>query len=204
MAYPKIKNTCFTIGHSNHCINYFIEILKKNRINILIDVRSSPYSKYAYQFNKDNIKHYLNDEEINYLFAGNVLGGKYKDKNLLFPNGIPDYRKIMDTEKFNSGLLKVVSLIEKGNTVVIMCTEKNPLDCHRFNLISRGLEKLKVNILHIMEDGNLKTNNQIKNELMKKFMKSYYNLSLFDDPIDKKEALEKAYEFANKEIANQE
>lgn len=46
----------YTIGHSQHDVEYFIEMLMKHNINYVLDVRSTPYSKYAEQYNKDNIE----------------------------------------------------------------------------------------------------------------------------------------------------
>ena len=123
--------------------------------------------------------------------------------NLIISNNIPDYKKVMNTEKFNTGLKKVFNSIKEGNTIVLMCTEKNPIECHRFNLISRSLKKMKINVLHIMEDGNLKKNEKVEEELIKEFMKDYYNLTLFNEPISKEKALEKAYDFANRKIADE-
>ncbi len=200
----QIKHNCFTIGHSNHSIENFLRLLEKYKINLLIDVRSFPYSKFVSQFNKENLKYFLKEKKINYLYLGNKLGGKYKDINLLFPDGTPNYKKVMQSLKYNTGLKKVIDLINKGNNVALMCLEKNPIDCHRFNLISRSLEIRGVKVLHIMENGNLKTNNEVKDELVKEFMNNYYNLSLFNEPLSKEEALEKAYELSNKKIANPE
>ena len=63
-----MNNILFTIGHSQHEISYFIELLRKYEINYILDVRSTPYSQFAAQYNKNSIKVMLNDEGINYVF----------------------------------------------------------------------------------------------------------------------------------------
>ena len=49
----------FTIGHSQHNVEYFISMLKKYNINYVLDVRSIPYSKYAEQYDRQNIEKYM-------------------------------------------------------------------------------------------------------------------------------------------------
>ena len=46
----------YSIGHSNHSIEKFISLLDENGIEQLVDVRTSPYSRYNPQFNKENLQ----------------------------------------------------------------------------------------------------------------------------------------------------
>jgi uncharacterized protein (DUF488 family) len=73
-------NMVYTIGHSNITQESFIEILKSFKIQLVVDVRSSPYSKYVPYFNRENINKSLKENSIRYLFLGNYLGGKPKDE----------------------------------------------------------------------------------------------------------------------------
>ena len=59
-------NRIYTVGHSNYKIEYFIQLLKKNSITAVYDVRSVPYSRYAPQFNQGSIKKYLESAGIEY------------------------------------------------------------------------------------------------------------------------------------------
>ncbi|MHA1292798.1 MAG: hypothetical protein ACTSQJ_09050 [Promethearchaeota archaeon] len=38
------EQVCFTIGHSNHQIDNFLQLLKKWNVEYIIDIRSVPYS----------------------------------------------------------------------------------------------------------------------------------------------------------------
>ena len=58
----------YTIGHSQHEIEYFLEMLNKYNINYVLDVRSTPYSKYAEQYNEENIEKYINNRKIILIF----------------------------------------------------------------------------------------------------------------------------------------
>jgi len=76
------RRTLFTIGHSNLDLNLFAKLLKNNAIEVLVDVRSNPYSRFAFQFNKDNIQKAIQENGIQYLFLGKELGGRPKDIGL--------------------------------------------------------------------------------------------------------------------------
>ena len=45
--------TLWTVGHSNHPLGAFLDLLAQHRIEVVADVRSSPYSRYASQFNRE-------------------------------------------------------------------------------------------------------------------------------------------------------
>ena len=133
--------TCYTIGHSNHSMNEFISIVKDNQLNCIIDVRSSPYSKYASHFNRESLSEYLKREGIRYIFMGDSLGARYENENLLFPSGKVDFSKVVLTQEFINGISRVIDGIQKGFRIALVCSEKNPFDCHRFVLVSKNLKE---------------------------------------------------------------
>ena len=51
-----MSDTVFSIGHGNRDEKLFFELLKKYQISYLIDVRTSPFSKFNPQFNRDHLK----------------------------------------------------------------------------------------------------------------------------------------------------
>ena len=135
----------YTVGHSNIDIKKFINILKQNNIKVLIDVRSVPFSRYASQFNKDNIKRELEESGIVYIFMGNVLGGK--------PQNIV-YEKIREQQGYQKGISRLIE-IAKANKIAVMCSEENPGKCHRHLLITQSLLCKGVNVLHIRGGGTV-------------------------------------------------
>jgi len=146
-----------TIGHSNTEIKKFINILKQNNIEVLVDVRSIPYSRYASWFNKDNIKRELEREGIMYVFMGNVLGGRPKqlrDTEFYTANVITDarYKKIMEQKWYQKGISKLIE-IASTHKVTVMCSEENPNNCHRHLLITQSLLARGVDVLHIRGNG---------------------------------------------------
>ena len=69
------KPRIYSIGHSNHTLERFLSLLKEHKIEVLVDTRSQPYSKYAPHFTGEYIKMELEKAGIPYLFLGKELGG---------------------------------------------------------------------------------------------------------------------------------
>jgi uncharacterized protein (DUF488 family) len=158
------RQVIFTIGHSNHGLVNFISLLKDNHIEIAVDIRSKPYSRFASQFNKTAINDSLHAHGIRYLFLGDKLGGKPDDKRFYEPEGHVSYLLISESPEFHEGIERLI----KGSReyrLALMCSEESPLNCHRFHLVSRFLEKRGVNVSHIRGDGRHQSNNELASEI---------------------------------------
>lgn len=131
------KKVCYTIGHSNHTFGKFLDLLKSNDIDCIVDVRSSPYSKYANQFNKEILEYNLKENRIHYIFMGNLLGAKIKDRGFYNNRNQLDGKKLINSGFFREGIDRIIKGMDKGYRISIMCSEKDPKECHRFCLISR-------------------------------------------------------------------
>jgi hypothetical protein len=190
---------CFTVGHSNHSWACFINLLKAHKINLLGDIRSSPYSKFTPQFNKENLDAELKKEGILYVYFGNKLGGRYSDPALLHPNGVVNYNKVADQEGFQAGIRAVIDSIKEGFRIALMCAEKYPLDCHRFLLVSRALSNKGVRVKHILESGEIALNEDLEKQLLKKYKSEFNQPSLFQESPSWEKRLEEAYEKRNQE-----
>lgn len=154
--------SCFTIGHSDHTTEQFVSILKKQNINCLVDIRSSPYSQHTPQFNRELLMVEFKKENILYVYMGNTLGGRYTNPELLFPDGKVDYDKIKQTKNFIRGIEKVIEGIKKGYKIALMCSEKEPFDCHRFILVAHELERRGITVRHILGNGNTILNTELE------------------------------------------
>lgn len=148
--------TIFTIGHSTHPIERFLELLATNGITALADVRSSPFSRYNPQFNKDTLSVELKQRDIAYVFVGKELGAR-SDDPACYEGGKVRYDRLAKTSIFGAGIERVLSGAEKYR-VALMCAEKEPLDCHRTLLVGRALEQQGVAISHILSDGSIEAN----------------------------------------------
>lgn len=188
----------YTIGHSKHSTEEFMHLIEEHNINCICDVRSTPYSRFSEQFNREAIKALLCSHGVSYLFLGEELGARRVEKELL-TDGTVDFEIIARDEKFLSGINRIENGLKKGYRIAIMCTEKNPMDCHRTILIARNLSAKGLDVLHILSDGTTISQEQIEKLLLEKYCPDRDQLSIFDSnqTID---YLKEAYTRANYEI----
>jgi uncharacterized protein (DUF488 family) len=156
----------YTIGHSRHPSDKFIQLLIDHRIETLVDVRSTPSSRFNHQFNKNALQQTLEGQHIEYMYAGDELGGRPKDPTCYKHQAIPskrsdyldelDYAEVMKRPWFIQGIRKLLELAGQ-HTSAILCSEEDPAKCHRHQLIARYLfgKFPEVTILHIRADGSL-------------------------------------------------
>ena len=139
--------TIYTVGHSNHEAEAFLELLRRHDIRVLIDVRSSPYSRYVPQANREPLARALQLAGIEYRWRGQNLGGK--------PEGsVGDYDTLRDSPDFQVGIGELVTLAHDRRTA-IMCSEGDHQSCHRHKLITPALLDQCVRVVHILPDGSL-------------------------------------------------
>lgn len=151
----------YTIGHSNHSEEKFVDLLQQHSIEILADVRSQPYSKYTPQFNQASLQSILPRESVQYLFMGDQLGGRPSGADYYDTRGHVLYHRVAEADFFLKGLTR----LEQGICsfrVAMMCSEENPLVCHRHRLVARVLRQRGVPIQHIRDDGRLETYEQVE------------------------------------------
>lgn len=197
-----INNLVYTIGHSNHPIDYFNELLEAHGINCVIDVRSVPASDYNPQFNKESLSNYLKYSNITYLHFGDEFGARHTEKDLLDDSGKVDFDKVRKSDKFLAGIERLKGGLSKGFTVALMCSEAEPFDCHRFSLISYYLVRNGFIVRHILKDSTLIENSELEMRLLKKYDKKIPKPTLFDPIIlSETEQLNIAYRFRNMEVA---
>ncbi len=143
-------NQMFTIGHSTDSLDYFIGLLASNQIDTIADIRSVPYSRFVSQFNKDRLAIFFKKNNINYVPMGKYLGARHEDKELLFEDGKVNFSKVINTKRFQEGITRIETGIKKGYKIALMCSEKNPIECHRFSLVSHFLHQREHMINHII------------------------------------------------------
>lgn len=175
------KNSCFTVGHSNYTVDFFISLLNRHAVNCLVDIRSAPYSKYVPQFNKDNISADIKKNKTLYVYLGDKLGGIYSDPDVLNPDGTVDYLLVRQRPEFKDGIANVVRNIKKGLTIALMCAEKDPLNCHRFRLVSPALTEQGIQVRHILESGEVVEHGKMEEQAQENKKKSIEQMMLFGD-----------------------
>jgi uncharacterized protein (DUF488 family) len=155
---PDEQIQIYTIGHSNSASSDFVDVLRKNGVQIVVDVRSAPYSQYAPQFNREPIAELLAEAEIGYVYAGEYLGGRPQDptcyKHGKVPTGKVDYLKLVDYAEvarrpwYLKGIERLVQIASERSTAV-MCSEEDPHHCHRYYLIAPTLEARGLAVTHL-------------------------------------------------------
>lgn len=188
--------TIYTIGHSNHTIDKFISLLKKHEIKVVADVRSTPYSRLHPQFNREVLKKALNASKIQYVFMGNELGARPNDPSVYVNNAV-QYARLAERIDFRNGIERLIKGI-KEHKIALMCTEKDPVNCHRTILVGRNLKKLGVSIQHILYNSELEENSKTEERLIKM---EGFTPTLFNTDIDQIEIIEKVYDQRSTEIA---
>src|SRR5262245_33658538 len=125
MKLPRI----LTIGHSNHPIDRFLELLNRAGATAVADVRSRPVSRFAPQFNREALTQFLAAKHVPYRFLGNALGGRPASPDL-FTGGIADYEKMATQPEFRAAIERIIDASSRYR-IALMCSEADPLDCHR-------------------------------------------------------------------------
>jgi uncharacterized protein (DUF488 family) len=144
--------TIFTIGHSTHPIEHFLELLQANAVAQLIDIRTIPKSRRNPQFNSDALAASLRTSDIRYIHMKDLGGLRHPRKdsiNLGWRNAsFRGYADYMQTEEFAAALARAIALAEERPTA-LMCAEAVPWRCHR-SLIADALVVRGIRVLEIV------------------------------------------------------
>jgi uncharacterized protein (DUF488 family) len=158
------RHPIFTVGHSNKQTEEIISWFKKNNIEVLADVRSIPYSQHVPQTNREAMQLALKNANIKYVFMGDQLGGRPAGVDVKDNFGNYDYSELASTNRFQEGLKNLLKGAEEY-TLCILCSEEDPVKCHRGLLISRELAKLGVEVRHIRHDGSIETQEHFESRI---------------------------------------
>lgn len=189
-----MANSVFTIGHSNHSLEQFLELLRQHKITAIADVRSVPYSRIQPQFNRESLKDFLNQSGIEYVFLGKELGARTEDRSC-YEKGKVKYRRLAQTKLFKAGLERIRQGAEKYH-IALMCAERDPLDCHRTLLVARELEAADTPVTHIRADGSLESHSNAEERLLS--LAGFSGTDLF---LSKSDLVELAYAKQEQHIA---
>jgi uncharacterized protein (DUF488 family) len=148
------SNALLSIGHSSHPIDHFLSLLRRHAIDVVVDARSQPYSRYAPQYNREALERTLRDAAFRYLFLGSELGGRPEGEEYYDSEGHVLYDRVAASALFLEGIER----LERGAQqfrVALMCSEEDPITCHRRLLIGRVLGERSVDLGHIRGDGRI-------------------------------------------------
>ncbi len=157
--------TIYTIGHSDHPLEEFLKLIRQHGIQAIADVRSEPFSRHAPQYNKEIIEGFLKRNQIEYVFLGRELGARRSERSC-YVNGRAEYERIAELEVFRQGIQRVSRGVAKYH-LALMCTEKDPLFCHRCVLVGRVLSEAGLAVQHIHADGHLELQNEVEERMIR-------------------------------------
>jgi uncharacterized protein (DUF488 family) len=141
-----------TIGHSNHPVEHFQGLLSEHGVEVLVDVRSWPHSRYVEWVDRSCLPDVAQTVKARYLFLGEELGGRPEGPEFYDAEGHVLYGRVAESELFRSGIERLKKGAEQYR-VAIMCSEENPTSCHRRLLVAKVLLEQGFTITHIRGDG---------------------------------------------------
>jgi len=150
----------YTIGHSTHSWDEFVALLESQKIDVIADTRSAPYSRFAPQFDREVLQKRLAESGIRYVFLGSDLGGRPADSTYYDKKGRVLYGRMKSDRAFASGIKRLEHGISEFR-VALMCGEENPAHCHRRLLVGRVLAEHGHQLFHIRADGRLQTDSDV-------------------------------------------
>lgn len=191
-----VINSIYTIGYSAFLINEFIDTIKRYNVSCVIDVRSSPFSNYYSDYNKDVFKNTLKQHNILYRNYVNEFGAR--QTNPIFYSGdIVDFDKFIKSSQFLEGISKVKKGIELGYNFVLMCAEKDPIKCHRSIMLGKGFSNNGFDVKHIISKSELESQKELEERLLEIYHKDRFQLTLFGEKQSDSELLADAYKKQN-------
>jgi uncharacterized protein (DUF488 family) len=143
-----------TIGHSTHPLDEFVNLLKKNEVTHLLDVRTVPRSRHNPQFNKETLPDSLRAAGIKYTHLPG-LGGLRRARKDSINEGwrnasFRGYADYMQTQEFVENVNQVIELAAH-DCCALMCAEAVPWRCHR-SLIADALVVRGVRVEDIIDN----------------------------------------------------
>jgi uncharacterized protein (DUF488 family) len=142
----------FTIGHSRHPLDKFLGLLQQHRIELLVDARSQPVSRFSPHFSRNALSRAVEAEAMRYLYLGDALGGRPKSRACYAADGTVDYDRVEQQDFYVRGIDQLVH-DSTSTRACVLCAEEDPTRCHRRLLISRTLNRRGFEVRHIRGTG---------------------------------------------------
>ena len=187
-------------------IEKMFKTLQEFNVSHLVDVRSVPYSKQYPQCNADNLKVAGKHFSISYIHIPE-LGAKAshlqdvfsKASEIFFEDIFPiaksnrpenselyadeeivDFQKFRKDEYFSDGMKRIERAYDNNYTLALMCSEKRPIDCHRYFFVSKKIEQKFgdwIDVEHIIQNQNGKIDTVSNENLNKQLSEIVLNKS---------------------------
>lgn len=199
----------YSVGHSNQSVEEFIEEIMSFGINCIVDVRSTPYSKFTPQFNADALSAVLKRNGIAYLPFGEEFGARRTDSfdyDNLLGQGFADNQVVFElavqTPAFLRGVERIKKGLAKGFVIALMCSEADPLECHRFSLVSRYFYDNGYDVVHILSRGASASHCELQNQMIADYVRKgkLPEIDMLFGEYTEQDQIRDAYRLKNKAI----
>lgn len=151
----------FTIGYGTRPFAEVLRLLRGQRIEYLVDVRSKPFSKGRPEYAKGALEDALKAGGIRYLFMGDALGGITDDRDAADSDQESARKAAQERPAFQHGITRLGKAHRQQLRVALLCGEARPQQCHRALLIGSALADLGIPVLHIDENADLVSQEQV-------------------------------------------
>lgn len=157
------KASVYSIGHGGLSLDAFVQRLLMVSVRYIVDVRSSPYSRFQPEFGREFLTQFLRLKFANkgaglrlgYVFMGDQLGGRPDHPECYTDDGRVDYVRTRAMPFFREGMARLHLARERGFNICMLCSEADPSQCHRTKMIGEALAAEGVETVHIAANGQL-------------------------------------------------
>jgi len=191
-----LETSVLTIGHSTLTYEQFLTLVRAAGVTAIADVRSAPFSRHFPHFNRGTLQGELKADGIAYVFLGEELGGRPKESSY-FNDGIANYEEMAKAPSFALGLKRLKDGAARYR-IALMCSEHNPLDCHRCLLVGRALKEQGISVKHIVSNGELRSQAAIEADLLAMAGTNQDQVDFLSTPSDR---LSEAYRHRARRVA---
>lgn len=159
-----VDNNLLTIGHSNLPADQFLAMLKAHAVTAIVDVRSVPFSRRFPWFSSRTLSERLQTKGIAYIMMGDTLGGRPANP-AFYCDDVADYEAMATAADFRTSLDRVMAEATR-HRLCLMCSEREPLDCHRCLLVGRALAERGCSMAHILGNGSIEPHSVTEERLL--------------------------------------
>lgn len=194
-----MQSVIYTIGHSNHELADFLALVDQRGVEVIADVRSSPYSRRYPQYQHDALRASLQAHDLRYVFLGRELGAR-REEAACYVDGQARYERVAALPAFGEGIRRLLEGAREYR-VALMCAEADPLDCHRAILVARHLKRQGAEVRHILRDGSLLSQDGLEARLLEEAGLDAPQLDIFGAQAGAESPLDRAYRLRGERMA---
>lgn len=154
-----------TFGYGRRTLDDCLALLRRHDIGYVVNVRSTPWSRFKPEFSRDALDAMLRRGGLTYIFMGAELGGRPEDPTCYDADGHVNYTTCRRRPQFIRGIRRLVRASTDGHRVAVMCSEGRPEDCHRTKLVAEALCQHGVDVRHLDECDELRSHEEILDRL---------------------------------------